>query len=148
MKKQLSEDGVHFYAKDLRNKLNLKTLDWNIFMPLYAGLVSKEGAATLVHLLMDEKLFWAKHGVRTLAKNNLAYTADNGFWRGPIWLVPHYFIYQGLLRYGYSEEAALLKQKSLSLVEQSGFREHYNGETGAGNGAHNFTWSALVLAMN
>jgi hypothetical protein len=40
-----------------------------------------------------------------------------------------------------------IEDASLALVERSGFREHYNPETGAGLGARDFAWSALALEM-
>ena len=51
------------------------------------------------------------------------------------------------MRYGFTKEAADIREKSLNLLEKSGFRECFNPETGAGLGAHNFTWGALVLDM-
>lgn len=123
---------------------------WNIFMPLYANLLTTDEAKTLVenHLLNPET-FWTDFPVPSVSLQEESFTRDeDGFWRGPVWMVPNWFIYHGLKDYGYNDLAAELKQKSIALIEQSGFREHYHPETGAGLGAHDFTWGGLVLDMN
>lgn len=148
MNKKLSSDQTHFFSRDIKNKLSLQTEDWTIFMPLYAGLVDKKAASILVKKLFDSDYFWSSYGIRTLSKQNRAYEPAEGFWRGPVWIAPHYFIYQGLLRYGFNEEAKLIKDRTRLLIEASGFREHYHGETGEGYGAHDFTWAGLYVAMD
>lgn len=126
---------------------------WSKFAPLFAGLYSKDEAQRLVKEdLFDESTFWAPYGMRTVSKREESYRAEgfvNKFsWRGPTWIAPHWFVYHGLQRYGYAEEAALIRQKSIDLIEKSGFRECFNPETGEGEGAHGFTWGALILDMN
>lgn len=148
IRKKLSNDSIHFYSVDVRTKRQIQTLDWTIFMPLFAGLVDSEGAEILVEKLFDKKQFWSEYGVRTLPLTDAAYQPDTGFWRGPVWFAPHYFIYKGLLRYGYTAEAARVKNKTKLLLENDGWREHYNGDTGKGFGAHHFTWGGLYLAMD
>ncbi|MDR3571523.1 MAG: hypothetical protein P4L81_05000 [Candidatus Pacebacteria bacterium] len=126
---------------------------WVKFAPLFAGLYSTEEAQRLIkEYLLDEGSFWAPYGMRTTSKHEAAYRAggfgDKFSWRGPVWMSPHWFVYHGLQRYGYMEEAAQLRQKSIALIERSGFRECFNPETGEGEGAHGFTWGALILDMN
>jgi hypothetical protein len=62
-------------------------------------------------------------------------------------MVPHWFVYHGLKRYGFKEEATWLRERSTALLEKSGFREYFNPETGEGYGADNFTWGSLVVDM-
>ena len=62
-------------------------------------------------------------------------------------MATHWVIYRGLLRYGYAKEADEIRDKSVALLTRSGFRECFNPETGEGQGAHGFTWGALVLDM-
>ncbi|MCC9169220.1 MGH1-like glycoside hydrolase domain-containing protein, partial [Pontibacter harenae] len=52
-----------------------------------------------------------------------------------------------LLDVGYTHEAEELLVSVKRLITKSGFREYYNPFTGEGHGAHNFTWSGLVLDM-
>ena len=62
-------------------------------------------------------------------------------------MAPHWFIYKGLMSYGFAEEANEIREMSRKLLEHSGFREYFNPETGEGYGAKEFTWGALVLDM-
>jgi glycogen debranching enzyme len=66
-------------------------------------------------------------------------------WRGPSWINTNWYIARGLRRHGRDELAARIEEASLQLVERSGFREHYDAESGRGYGAKGFAWSALVL---
>lgn len=138
-----------FLSYDHANKHHIQVLTWNIFMPLYGGLLNQEEARTLVDTYLRSTIFFkSDFGVTTTAKTEPAYDPDDGFWRGPIWLAPHWFIFKGLKRYGFEEEATELKETTIKLIEKSGFREHYHPDTGQGLGAVDFTWGGLVLDMN
>ena len=152
MRDCLFEGGVYWSATGADYAL-LKVATWAHFAPLFAGLYSTSEADTLVRFqLLNPDTFYAPHGIRTVSKQELSYRGegyDNGFsWRGPTWMAVHWFIYRGLLRYGYKKEAADIRDKSIALLEKSGFRECFNPETGEGQGARGFTWGALVLDMN
>ena len=62
-------------------------------------------------------------------------------------MAPHWFIYRGLKRYGFTKEADDIRAKSIALLERHGFRECFNPETGEPFGARGFTWGTLVLDM-
>ncbi len=127
----------------------ITVLTWNIFMPLYGGFLSEVEAESLVKkYLFNPEYFLSPYGIVTTAKTEASYDPGDGFWRGPVWHAPHWFIYHGLKRYGFLQEAAEIKAMSVRLIEQSGFREYYHPETGEGQGAQDFTWGGLVLDMN
>jgi len=127
-------------------KIKVKT--WAIFAPLFAGILTKEEAKELVkkHLL-NKKEFWTDYPVPTVSRKEPSFD-PKGFWRGPAWIATNWFIYKGLLNYGFVEEAKRIKESSLALIEKSGFREHFNPLTGEGEGAKNFTWGGLVIDMD
>ncbi|OGG49910.1 hypothetical protein A2763_01870 [Candidatus Kaiserbacteria bacterium RIFCSPHIGHO2_01_FULL_54_36] len=152
MRERLFENGAYWSATGADYQL-LTVATWAHFAPLFAGLYSVGEAETLVRThLLDPDTFYAPFGIRTVSKKEKSYRAEgytNGFsWRGSVWMAPHWFIYRGLLRYGYNTEAANIREKSVALLEKSGFRECFNPETGEGQGAQGFTWGALVLDMN
>ncbi|MCE9541585.1 hypothetical protein K8R03_03435 [Candidatus Kaiserbacteria bacterium] len=152
MRERLFADGV-FWSASGKDYSLLKVATWAHFAPLFAGLYTPEEANALVEThLMNPDTFNAPYGIRTVSKQEPTYRAGGyteGFsWRGPVWMSPHWFIYRGLLRYGFKKEAAQIREKSLALLEKSGFRECFNPETGEGQGAKGFTWGALVLDMN
>ncbi len=120
---------------------------WAIFSPLYARILSEEEARSLVEKHLENAAeFWAPHGVRTVAKTEPSYD-PKGWWRGPVWIATHWLIYRGLLSYGFTDIAHTIRARSLELVEQSGFREYFDPETGEGLGASDFTWGTLVVDM-
>ena len=147
MREQLFADGVFWSAAGSDKYERLPVATWAHFAPLFADLYTPEEARALVDTeLLNEGTFWGPHGVRTVSRKEKTYRPD-GYWRGSVWMVPHWFIYKGLMRYGFTKEAGLIREKSIALIEQSGFREYFNPETGEGYGAHDFTWGALVTDM-
>ena len=68
-------------------------------------------------------------------------------WRGPTWINTNWYIYNGLKKHGYKKEAENIKEKSINLIEKSGFSEFFNPLSGEGYGARNFSWSTLVVDM-
>lgn len=128
------------------------------FMPLIAGLYTQQEAAILIeeHLLNPDT-FWLPNGVPTTAVTDPAFDPEESdwgepwqhpTWRGPIWMSMHWFLFHGLRAYGYTDIATELRQKSLALIEQSGFAEYYHPHTGDGMGTKDFTWGGLVLDMD
>jgi hypothetical protein len=51
------------------------------------------------------------------------------------------------VRLGYEEQGAELGRRLGEAVAGAGLREYYDPFAGAGMGATNFTWSALVLEL-
>lgn len=67
------------------------------------------------------------------------------YWRGPIWLVVNYLIFDGLRAAGETDLANRVLQSSLELIEQSGFAEYYDPHTGEPCGGGRFTWTAAMV---
>ena len=146
MRERLYRDGIYWSTAG-EEYTPLRVATWAHFAPLFAGLYSDEEARSLVSReLFNENTFWAPYGVRTVSRQEASYRPD-GYWRGSTWMAPQWFIYKGLVRYDLLDEARLIRDRSLALIEQEGFREYFNPETGEGYGAHNFTWGALVADM-
>lgn len=127
-------------------KIKLKT--WAIFAPLFAKILTKKEAKKLVrdHLL-NKKEFWTKYLVPTVSISEPSFD-PKGFWRGPVWIATNWFIYKGLVNYGFLDIAKKIKESSLELIQKSGFREYFNPQTGKGFGARDFTWGGLVIDMD
>jgi hypothetical protein len=138
-----------FQSYDATNQMHIKVNTWAKFMPLYGGLITKKAARELIFTeLLNPDKFGTEFPVPTTSVSEPAFDPINGFWRGPTWMAPNWFIYHGLKRYGFTTHAENIKTKSIALIEQSGFREQYNPLTGEGQGGTNFTWGGLVLDMN
>lgn len=149
MRKLMFEDGV-FWSTYSQDYIKIKVATWAHFAPLFAGIYSPEEAQVVVkNHLLNEETFKSPFGIRIVSKREPSYqaTALSFSWRGPIWFAPQWFIYKGLIRYGFKNEAEMVRNASIDLLEKGGFREYYSPETGEGQGAKNFTWGALVTDM-
>jgi glycogen debranching enzyme len=145
-----TEDAL-FYNYDLvsKNWITKKTI--SSFIPLYTGLISKDEVDLFVKWI--HTAHWCGDGkCRTLAlpSTDIAekYFKEKRYWRGPIWVNANWFIYLGLVKYGYTEFANHIKDGILELVANHGFREYYDPFTGKGLGGKSFSWTAaLVIDM-
>jgi glycogen debranching enzyme len=146
MRERLFSDGVFWSAADHDYK-PIKVSTWAHFAPLFADLYTKaEADALMEKYFNDSGAFRSQFGIRTVSKQEPSYRPD-GFWRGPVWFAPHWFIYKGLRAYGYKDEAKFIQRANLALLERNGFREYFNPETGEAYGATDFTWGTLTLDM-
>ena len=68
----------------------------------------------MVKALLDEKRFWTKLPVPSISKDSPYYEKD--MWRGCSWLNLNYFILRGLYRYGHTDVADELRERTLSTV--------------------------------
>lgn len=147
MRDRMLEDGLFWstYGMDFK-KIKVKT--WAIFSPMFAEILTKEEASILVtNYLNNPKEFGTEYSVPTVSLSEPSFD-PMGFWRGPIWLSTNWFMYKGLLKYGFKAEAEKIRQQSIELVKRNGFKEQFEPHTGNGLGADHFTWGGLVLAMN
>lgn len=101
--------------------------------------------------LEDPNDFGTRWPVPSVSRRSPAYrrapAGGTVLWRGPTWINANWYIARGLRRHGQDALAARIEDGSLALVDRSGFREHYDAESGEGYGARDFSWSALVLDM-
>lgn len=118
--------------------------------PLWANIADKGKAARVKDVMLNETEFNTTVPLGTAALTNPAYD-ENIYWRGRVWLDQVYFGLIALNNYGYRAEAKSLAEKLLTntegLSENGAIRENYNPETGAVQGATNFSWSAAHLLM-
>jgi glycogen debranching enzyme len=137
-----------YYDYDVRTEKSIPVNTAATFLPLFAGLPSKEQARRLVedHLLNraeyapNEKIL---HQVTTTAQTEPTWEARR-YWRGPVWVIMNWLILEGLKRYGYDDVADMIQQDTLGLIEKSGFREYYDPRDGSGCGSTDFSWSAAL----
>lgn len=137
-----------YYDYDLRSGMPIRVNTACTFLPLFAGLPSKKQAQRLVqeHLLdpgeyaPEDKV---RHWVTTTAKIEPTWESRR-YWRGPVWIIMNWFIIEGLQRYGYADLADVIRQDTLGLMEDGGFREYYDARDGSGCGSTEFSWSAAL----
>lgn len=118
--------------------------------PLFAAIAETKQAERVMQVMMSEKEFNTLVPLGTASLTNPAYDGDI-YWRGRVWLDQVYFGLVALKNYGYHAQAEQLVKKlhnnAQGLAERSSIRENYHPETGAEQGATNFSWSAAHLYM-
>ncbi|WP_019026396.1 alpha-glucosidase [Colwellia piezophila] len=118
--------------------------------PLWAKIADVDKAERVKNVMLKSNEFNTTIPLGTAALTNPAYDADI-YWRGRVWLDQVYFGLIALDNYGYHQEAKNLAEKLFNnaegLSENGAIRENYNPETGAVQGATNFSWSAAHLLM-
>jgi glycogen debranching enzyme len=120
---------------------------------LFAGCLPAEEASYVRDALVaDAASIPAGYQVPTTPVSHPQFDGDE-YWRGNVWLPVNWLIYCGLSHYGFTAEAAFLAQRSLDLVERSGFAEFFNPLTGARGSRlgvlcpERQSWSTIVLDM-
>lgn len=118
--------------------------------PLWAGIADDASAARVRSVMLDPREFNTHVPLGTAALTNPAYD-PNIYWRGRVWLDQFYFGVAALDNYGYRDDALTLTGKLFANAEglagDGPIRENYNPETGAMQGASNFSWSSAMTYM-
>jgi hypothetical protein len=134
-----------FWARKDDRPIKVRT-PFNLF-PLLTGSMPPEIADRLVAHLVDERQFWPRFPVPTVALDDPKYD-PNQMWRGPTWVNINYLLVQGLQRVGYQDLARELRRRTLQLIcEQDDVYEYYHPETGGNppKAACIFGWSSAVF---
>ncbi len=131
---------------------------WTGFMSLWNGIATKEQADRIVkEHFKNEKTFNSLGGIRSLSKMEKMYavkvSGNPSCWLGPIWGIANYMVFEGLLKYGYRDEAIEICEKTIKVfgddIKANGnMHEYYDPETG--KGVHNLgfqSWNLLVVNM-
>jgi Trehalase len=66
------------------------------------------------------------------------------YWRGPTWINTNWLVWIAARQVGRTDLARRLRDASLQLVSEHGFREYYDAVTGTALGATGFSWSAAL----
>ena len=138
------ENGDWQYA--LLTHRGMATETW---IPLFTKVATKENADLVIANMLSSEHFWAqKIPFPTAAMSNPSYHPDT-YWRGRVWLDQFCFAVRALDNYGYKADAQraidMLYQNAQGLMGDMPIRENYNPETGAVQGATNFSWSAAHI---
>jgi hypothetical protein len=93
----------------------------------------------------DPRRYWRRYGMPNCSALDPAYQADNREGSGGVWLMWNTMMGEGLLRYGYRQEAAELITRLMTgmlhtLRTEKCFREAYNADKLEGLGARDYLW--------
>lgn len=137
------ESSGQYYSRSFVGHKLIEDSTAATLLPLYAGTISKERAKRLVELMNNKKWFGSKWPLPSVPLNS-PYFEPFRYWQGPVWINMNWLVVQGLAESGFAKEAEDLRQRSLELVERSGFSEYFNPLTGQPAGAPNFSWTAAL----
>ncbi len=122
------------------------------FLPLWAGVASKEQADRLVSHLKDPGSFYRRFGVPTLAADDPhynPYVTRCCQWNGAVWLLWDYLVFRGLLDYGYRAEAEDVYRRVLQAVAwqlrtNHRFWESYSPDYTKLESPMSYLWDAIL----
>jgi glycogen debranching enzyme len=144
------EHGLFFDRFGLA-ETSIRVSTFTSFFPLLFPELAPERAARLIAQLEDETLYGAAFPIPTVPLNAASFhPGEEGsklVWRGPSWMSSNWYICRGLIAHGRRDLARTIVDRSATMVERSGFREHYNPHTGEGHGAPDFSWTTLIVDM-
>ncbi len=133
-----------YFSRDFVTHNLIKESSIAAFMPLYAGCISQERAATIVKQLENEQLYGTAYPIPSVPVSSPWFDAKR-YWQGPTWVNTNWLIIDGLRRYGFNDHADALAESTLEMVSRSGFAEYFNPLTGEPAGADNFSWTAALV---
>jgi hypothetical protein len=137
------ESSGYYYSRDFVRGELIKEPTIASLLPLYAGTVSKGRAAHLVNNLKQRRKFGTSWPVPSVPANS-TYFDPFRYWQGPSWINTNWLIIEGLKRYGYEDEAQILKNRTIEMVDKNGCAEYFNPLTGQPAGAADFSWTAAL----
>jgi len=139
-----AENGL-FWASRNGSRVNVRT-PFNLF-PLITGQMPPDISSRLVAHLTDERQFWSRYPVPTVAMDDPKYNPLQ-MWRGPTWVNVNYLLIEGLQRSGYPDLARDLRQRTLDLICcRDDIYEYYHPMSGENppKAASMFGWSSAVF---
>ncbi len=121
------------------------------FLPMWAGISSDRQAEKLVEVLTEQSKFWRKYGIPSLAADDPFYNSK-GYWNGPVWVEWNYLIVNGLLDYGYKEEARELTKRVaegmiIQLKKNHNLWEFYSPDEPWAGYHKTYIWAGIINRM-
>ena len=109
------EDGF-YYDFDITDNCFSKVQSVSSFLPLFAGLCSKEQCEKLISHLTNPSEFGTEFPIPTISKKDKTFGSD--LWRGPVWINYNYMISAGLDEYGHSDLSSQIRHKTLEIINE------------------------------
>lgn len=137
-----SEPHQSFLTKDVIANQFCEVQTTGTLLVLFAGLASPEQAQKISNLLEDW-LAASDYGVASTYPKHPSYEPQR-YWRGPVWLHINWMIAEGLKDYQFTEQHDNVVNTSKSLINNVGYWEYFNADTGEGCGGDVFSWTAAI----
>jgi hypothetical protein len=114
--------------------------DQTLLIPLWAGIPDSERAQRLVReTVLDPERYWRAYGIPSCSALDPSYAPDNRQGSGGVWMFWNTMLGEGLVDYGYLDEAADLVRRLMeatlhTLRVDKAFRQAYNADKPEGLG--------------
>jgi len=120
------------------------------FWVLASGIVPQERVSRILGNLLDERQFWGEFVIPSISFDDPEY--GGVYWRGPIWSLMNYLVYQGLKRYECDEVSGRFAEKSVDLLMRDWkgrgeCHENYDARTGEGYNQRFQSWGPLFTMV-
>ena len=128
-------------------------VDQSLLLPLWAGIPDPAQADKLISkTLTDPDQFWRPYGIPVCSAKDPSYAADNREGAGAVWMFWNLLLGEGLLSYGFHEQAAELVTRLMrnvvgTLKEDKAFRARYNPDQGGGVGGRGYIDGVAPLSL-
>jgi len=132
-----------YFSRDAVTGARIELPTIATFFPLWSRALPSSRAAQLVQRLRDPAQYWPDHPVPSVPLDAAQFEAAR-YWKGPTWVNTNWIILQGLRAHGDTELAALLRDKTLEVVDAAGCYEYFSPINGEGHGALDFSWTAAL----
>lgn len=136
------QDGF-FYSRDFITHDLITEQTISCLLPLYSGVITQDQATRIVACIKNYKSFGLNHPIPSVPLNNPQFNPER-YWQGPSWISTNWLIIDGLNRYGFTDLARELKDKSIELVNLHGPYEYFSPLDGKPLGASEFSWTAAL----
>ncbi len=140
-------DDGYFYDIRLEDGSFVKVKGPEGWIPLWAGIASRDQAEAVIKKLMDPNIFNTKIPFPTLDASHSEFNPEKGYWRGPVWMDQAYFALMGMKKYGYENEVLKLTSKLFNEIQYPVLYENYHPVTGEGLNSPHFSWTAAHLYL-
>lgn len=117
------------------------------FYPLLLEELHENRIEAMLGLLFDEKKFWSKMPIPSIAMDDPNFRVTHSYWSGGTWMNYTAYILRGLFRYRPDAAWKLLDRilDGLMLEGMPNIFENYNPLTAQGYDAANFGWAGLLV---
>ena len=138
------DEAGEYFSRDASTGEPIRSSTVATFLPLYAGVASHAHASRLIARLREPSGFWPRFPVPSVPTDAPEFRVEM-YWQGPTWINTNWMIAEGLDRYGEAAPARELRERSLTMVAESGYYEYFSAITGDGYGAPDFSWTAALV---
>jgi hypothetical protein len=132
---------------DVRNSGDIKLRTFAGFAPLFARTADPGQRETQMRLLDsgdfcgNPRLQWRL--LPSTSPNEPAFQPHD-YWRGPVWPVINWLLWQSLCELGYTHRAEQIRRDSLSQIAVGEINEYFEPFTGGPLGSPQQSWTAAV----